>query len=188
LSALQTALDEAGVAVELKLETVTEEHSFLGIEWTTSEQHVSSGPVDLTGFDNSTAKLVGAALETDTRIILNVGADVAGTKDYGGAFTDTSVGGNERPNDLGISINTGILADTFVAGTAASGPLAGIPLGLPVTLGTAVVHELGHAYGWFADGANRVPRATDSSALKYENQHRKLLAKPPVPAQVRTRH
>lgn len=50
---------------------------------------------------------------------------------------------------------------------------------LGVSLGTALVHELGHAQGYYSGNFPRYPAgSTDSDAVYYENQHRKLLAVP----------
>lgn len=61
-------------------------------------------------------------------------------------------------------------------------------VGLTFTLGTSVVHELGHAVRSVELGGIWKTN-TDAAAVHYENQHRLMLSKPStIPQALRIRH
>lgn len=72
-------------------------------------------------------------------------------------------------------------------GEVISGPLNGAQVLLNMTVGTAVVHEFGHAFGYYSGNIARYAAgATNSDALYFENKHRENLAMPTKTR--RTRH
>ncbi|MGH6690723.1 MAG: hypothetical protein ACREF4_08605 [Gammaproteobacteria bacterium] len=148
---------------------------------------ITAGGADLSSSDNSTASLIGSAIDTTNRINLTVTSSSLSA--YGGATTKGFSGGKD-PSQITIRLNPDTIRNTIVPGKLVGGPHDGTVVGLAVTLGTAVVHELGHAYGYYAEGEQRFPALgqTNATALRYENQHRELMALPGRAYGVRTEH
>lgn len=144
---------------------------------------------DLIASGNPTAKLIGEAIKTSERISLDI-TDEDLSK-YGGAYTDSAAISRNGTAEIAIHVNPGNVASTIVPGTPTQGAVAGANVGLGVSLGTAVIHEFGHASGYFLYNFPRLGSDTTSDALLYENLHRELLAIPGHPAIVplkRTAH
>ena len=179
LQAIQEALREAnatGLAARLGLKVVDEEVRI---------DDVTGSIEDFADSANSTEKLIALAIDDTTRIDFDITQE--DLSELGGAVTDSRSGGRRHPDEISIKINPDQLAATIVPGTALSGPMQGADLGLPVSLGTAVAHEFGHASGFFIFNLPR-GASTASDSLFYENLHRKLTAKPGSPILQRTRH
>lgn len=162
----EAALAEVGVDVDLTLETVERQHSFLWFQWTTTESVLSSGMVDLRNSENPTAQLIGHAIADETRIELNV---VHGGLDaYDGALTTGMLG-----STITINIDPERVLQSQPIGRWQVGPLSGIAT-LGMTVGTALAHEYGHAFGIF--GASQpYMDDTEIDSVIWENRHRAAL-------------
>jgi hypothetical protein len=143
--------------------------------------------VDFSQSKNSTAQLIGAAIAAKDTITVEMSR--ASLSKFGGART-VSASSFADPYLLQIELNDGTIASTVTQGEVLSGPLAGARVGLPTSLGTALVHELGHAYGYFEEGAARFPvfGQTNATALRFKNGHPRLMARGPVPVVRRVSH
>jgi hypothetical protein len=170
LEALQAALREAGVNDLASKLRITKKGGDFQID--------AGGDLKLfTQSTNPTAKLLGQAIATtSTPIVFNVTSD--DLSEYGGAVTFSDPIGARRNNEIQIHINPKQVAQITVEGEFVSGPFQGRPGRFGVTLGTAVVHEFGHASAFFLFNMPRRGSQTDADALRYENLHRALLAKP----------
>jgi RHS repeat-associated protein len=140
---------------------------------------LGTGDLDFRQSSNATVKLIGEAIATDTTVAVAFG-DVR--ERYGGAVTNTTF--LDSHNLISITMDPEVISRVIVPGKIISGPLEGAEVGLPVTLPTALVHEIGHARGNFlgmqpAFGGDTIP-----DSIKAENEHRLL---GPVPA-IRTKH
>ncbi len=172
LDALRGALAEVGEA---------ELANKLRAEMVEGEVRITSGTEDLSGSDNPTARLIGETINTKQRVSLQL-TDRALPDRTGGARTESTAGSAIRP-EIAIQVNPQQIASTVVSGTTLSGPLAGQVIGLTFTLGTALVHELGHAHGYYAFNLpRRCGGCTNPDAVLYENLHRQLLARPNHPS------
>lgn len=172
MALLKDALAEIGQhepADLLKLETVE------------GEVRVTSSGVDLSKFENPTIVLIGKAINDGTRIELSVTSRTSSDlENNGGAITRWEA----RTRSAAIVINPLLVASSAVSGRSSDGRL----VGLSVSLGTAMAHELGHAVAAIRKGGIWGTN-TDASALRYENQHRLLLARPStIPSATRIRH
>lgn len=80
---------------------------------------------------------------------------------------------------LRIEINPETVQQLILPGTVEGGAMQGASVGLTVTPGTALVHELGHAFGYSSEGYARFPSIgqTNSTAVRFENAHRRLMAR-----------
>jgi hypothetical protein len=148
---------------------------------------ITAGGEDLSTSSNSTVALFGAAINTgDTIAVAFTNSSLAS---MGGART-ISAGTRSDPSLLRIELNDATIATLVIPGIVESGPHAGIHAGLSTTLGTALVHELGHAYGYFEEGAVRFPvfGQTNDTALRFENAHRRLMSRGPIPVLRRPAH
>jgi RHS repeat-associated protein len=178
---VEDALDELNALKQALLEAGAEEAAdTLQTEVISGEVRITSGGVDLSDSDNPTVALIGSAINTEARVGVQItNRDLSS---HGGALTE-SVGPPGDPNRITISINPSQLSSTVAPGRVAAGPLTGMQLGLTYSAGTALVHELGHAYGYYEQGYDRFPvwGQTNATALRYENLHRALIADPRGP-------
>jgi RHS repeat-associated protein len=169
LEALQAALQEAGAADLASKLAITEVNGEFQID--------AGGDLKLfTQSTNPTAKLFGQAIDTSTPIAFDVTSD--NLSKYGGAVTFSDPIGAKRVNEIQIRINPKQVAEVSVQGEFISGPFKGVSGTFGVTFGTAVVHEFGHASAYFLFNMPRRGSQTNADALRYENLHRGLLAKP----------
>ena len=184
LKLIQHALDDDELASELTVETVTEEHSFLGIfSWTTSKNIVSNGNADWSDSKNPNAQLIDAAIDTDTEITFSVtNKDLS---DWSGAVTSSLH--FSSANKISIRFNPLQVARATVPGPGEQ------PINVPI--GVAVIHEFGHAWGNFAEGvyggagAMAFGANTDPYAIEWENRSRRyFFSKRKRPYLPRSRH
>jgi hypothetical protein len=117
--------------------------------------------------------LIGEAIATDTRIDFRLGSV---KPKYGGGVTRSTFFSTH--NQLEILIDPSQVAMTLAPGHPLYGSLAGTSVALPFSDATALVHELGHAYGNFAGGEPSYFGNTIPHSLKAENAHRALSVKP----------
>lgn len=163
-----------------RLHVAEKEASLLQIEMVNGDITITAGGVDLSASANPTVALIGSAINAADRIDLQLtSADLSA---QGGAVTQ-SAGSPSDPSLLRIKINPQQVRQTVVSGIVAAGPLMGMNLGLTYSTATALVHEFGHAYGYYAEGASRFPvfGQTNATAIRYENLHRALMADPRGP-------
>ncbi|MCP4540040.1 MAG: RHS repeat-associated core domain-containing protein, partial [Chloroflexi bacterium] len=163
LEAFRQALRETGAIREATQVTLVE---------VDGEIRLSTSGADFSSSSNDTVKLIGSAIGTKERIVFQITNQ--NLKKWGGATTHTHV-----PGEINIMINPAEISEVITPGILLAGDQAGTPVGLPLTLGTSVVHELGHAHGVYAGGQPRefMP-ATAPDAIYYENLHRKLFRTP----------
>jgi RHS repeat-associated protein len=157
IEAFQAALEEIGeneIAEAIQAEVVD------------GEVRITAGGADINTSSTLTSRLIGSLIKTPVRITVQLtNRDLS---KWGGARTDSNAPGGA----IGILLNPDQIANTRVQGRFTGGRFAGISGPIGVSLGTALVHELGHAAGYI-DKTRMTD--TNSDALFYENQHRKLL-------------
>lgn len=164
LEALQSALEEIGqgdVAELLQLELVD------------GEVRITAGGADLSKSDNQSVGLIGRAINTNWEVRLSVTNKNLGR--WGGAVTKPDRTGKSI---VSIEINPAQTATLDVPLTITVGPMKGASvLGTGISVGTAAIHELGHAHAYFEFGMDPWDD-TNSDALYYENHHRDQLMFP----------
>jgi hypothetical protein len=178
LSAVQQTLREVGAVNEAN-QLMLEERDGLQI--------ITAGGADLTESSNPSAQLVGATINTNDKIAIDL--TDASLDSVSGARTMTAVS-RDDPSLILIELNDDTIANLILPATVQSGPLQGSVVGMSTTFGTALIHELGHAFGYFAENQVRFPvfGQTNDSALRAENAHRRLLAKGLLPLVQRRDH
>ncbi len=165
LALIQHALDDEELASQLTMETVTEEHSFLGLfSWTTSKTIISNGDADWSNSANPNARLIdAAAIDTSTEISFSVTDE---DLSYASGAVTNSLEFSEG-NKISIRFNPAQVGAARVPGP--NGQKIRVPIGV------AVIHEFGHAWGNFNEGVYGGPGAravganTDKHSLNWEN-------------------
>ena len=159
LELAQQALREANALEEAEL---------LQLEEIDGEYRITSGDMDLSASENSTVALIGATINAKQRVSV-------GFTDESLSWSGGARGKYDHSGQYNIRINRETISYTIVQGVRSNGGL----VGLTVSDATALVHELGHPAGSFLHGIRPYPAGlTNSTALRYENEHRKLMARP----------
>jgi hypothetical protein len=117
----------------------------------------------------------------------------AALKKANGAYTNDLAFSSD--NKISIVVNPGLVKDAVIPGSPFNSQrfVGGIPV---PSLGIAVIHEFGHAYGNYegrvpgAPGAGFIQGGTNSSSLKWENKARAwyYAKRPDLRRLVRLRH
>jgi RHS repeat-associated protein len=147
--------------------------NYLSLKSVDGEIVLSTGILDFRKLSNPTANLIGEAIATGTRIGIKFGSV---KKKHGGGVTDTRF--YDKQNLIDIKLDPKQIASILVPGRLLSGPSAGLQTALSISLPTALVHELGHAYGNFFGGQPGYFGNTIPYALRAENRHRALARVP----------
>jgi hypothetical protein len=170
LDALKGALVEVGAQ---------EEAYQLRLQVKGGEVRITNGGADWSKSTNSTVALIGKAIATDKKIgIALTTASNSKIEGNRGAYTTTLPRSNPG-RAATILINPALVASSVVPGRTSEGGV----VGLSFTLGTAVVHELGHAVKGVELGGI-LGTNTHAAAVHYENQHRLMLSKPCKPSTI----